>query len=83
MAQRLVVVISDGRSSRLPHTIARRLQAEGISLLAISLKYPDDSDMTGLMAIAQDQQHVFTLKNIESFEEVFGMASFLVIAHLF
>lgn len=61
--QKLVIVITDGRSSHSPRTVALKLRDQGIPLIAISMSWnPDEKE---LLDIAGDSAHVFTPNNLQ------------------
>ncbi|KAI1721088.1 von willebrand factor type A domain-containing protein [Ditylenchus destructor] len=70
-AGKLLLVITDGRSARSSHTISMRLRNEGISMMAVSMNFPQNTDEDELFTMTQDTEHVFTSKNIQKFEPAF------------
>ncbi|CAD5215908.1 unnamed protein product [Bursaphelenchus okinawaensis] len=69
--QKLVVVITDGRSSRSPRLISARLRAEGVNMIAVSLHQPTQVDSRELENIAGSADMVFTPNNLHDFETAF------------
>uniref|UniRef100_A0A914H516 Uncharacterized protein n=1 Tax=Globodera rostochiensis TaxID=31243 RepID=A0A914H516_GLORO len=70
-ASKLALVFSDGRVSEPVEKVADLVRSIGVETMAISLNHPTNSNERELLAIAGRKEHVFTQKNLQSFEKTF------------
>ncbi|KAI6176874.1 hypothetical protein M3Y97_00846100 [Aphelenchoides bicaudatus] len=70
-ATKLVIVITDGRSSRSPRLVATSLRHEGINIMAVSMHKPTMIDTRELEAIAGVPENIFIPQNLQNFESEF------------
>ncbi|KJH50767.1 von Willebrand factor type A domain protein [Dictyocaulus viviparus] len=65
---KLVIILTDGHSSRSPKEIADELRSMDVTILAVSVTPEPHVDTAELLDIAGNQSRVFTPKNAQDFE---------------
>ncbi|GMT18616.1 hypothetical protein PFISCL1PPCAC_9913, partial [Pristionchus fissidentatus] len=70
-ASKLVVVLTDGHSARMPGKAAAAIRDAGISVIAVSVAGRPYVDERELLSIAGSPERVFTPTNLQEFEHEF------------